>query len=345
MTPVDERKKVVEDIKAAVTDGSNISNACNIIGISPRTFKRWNNDDTGDKRPLADKTSSKALSPEEKKDIVTTCNSPEFMDMTPNQIVPILAENGRYIACESTFYKVLKEHKLLAHRSNSKAPQSRYKPDELVATGPNQVLSWDITYLRTSVKGIFFYLYLFMDIWSRKIVGWSIAEEEDGEIASQVITDICLENDLDSIYLHSDNGSPMKCGTMLSTLNWLGVTPSFSRPSVSNDNPYSESLFKTLKYNAGYPKRFDKIDDANAWVSKFVNWYNNKHRHSGIKFVTPEQRHSGQDRFVLKKRATVYEKAKAKNPARWVGNTRDWGYIETVVLNENYEKIKIKKIS
>ena len=200
------------------------------------------------------------------------------------------------------------------------------------------MLSWDITYLKTSIKGRFFYLYLFLDIWSRQIVGWEINESENGEIASKVINRICKENNVNSIKLHSDNGSPMKCANMLSTMQNLGVIPSYSRPSVSNDNPYSESLFKTLKYRPSYPSVFNEIDDANKWVSSFVAWYNTKHHHSGIKFVTPEQRHRGDDIKILERRKKTYQEAKKRNPLRWAGNVRNWEREDIVKLNYREKK-------
>ena len=170
--------------------------------------------------------------------------------------------------------------------------QQRSKPRALCATAPDQLFSWDITYLPTLIKGIYFYLYLFMDIFSRKIVGWQIYETESSELAAEVMRDICERENIapNQVVLHSDNGSPMKGATMLATLQALGVVPSFSRPAVSNDNPYSESLFKTLKYRPAYPRRaFENLLAARQWVGTFVQWYNHEHRHSAIGFVTPQQ--------------------------------------------------------
>lgn len=178
------------------------------------------------------------------------------------------------------------------------------KPRALVATGPNQVYTWDITYLPTQVKGVFLYLYLVMDIYSRKIVGWQVHEEERSALAADLMTDICEREGIrrDQVTLHSDNGSPMKGATMLATLQQLVIMPSFSRPSVSNDNPYSESLFRTLKYRPNYPgKPFADVRSARSWVEGFIGWYNHEHRHSAIKFVTPAQRHCGEDSSILAK--------------------------------------------
>jgi len=206
----------------------------------------------------------------------------------------------------------------------------------LTATAPNQIFSRDITYLATSVKGQFYYLYLFVDIFSRKIVGWQIYREESSTHAADVIKDICRQENIaqDQVTLHSDNGGPMKGATMLATLQQLGIMPSLSRPSVSNDNPYSESLFRTLKYRPDYPDNpFDTLEDARRWVAGFVDWYNHEHRHSGIQFVTPAQRHDGTDRAILRQRKATYRAAKAAHPNRWSQKIRNWDWCSKVCLN------------
>ena len=188
----------------------------------------------------------------------------------------------------------------------------------------------------TAVKGIFLYLYLVMDIYSRKIVGWQVYEEESSALAGELMTDICQREGVfpDQVILHSDNGSPMKGATLLATLQELGVIPSFSRPSVSNDNPYSESLFRTLKYRPEYPDRpFFDLLAARTWVQGFVDWYNHEHLHSAINFVTPEQRHKGLDVRILAQRKQVYEQAKSKHPERWSGDIRNWEPVGEVYLN------------
>ena len=175
-----------------------------------------------------------------------------------------------------------------------------------------------------------------MDVFSRKIVGWQVYENESMNLAADLMTDICSRENIKQtqLTLHSDNGSPMKGATMLATLEKLGVSYSFSRPSVSNDNPYSESLFKTLKYGSSFPdKPFDQLKEARNWVEKFENWYNNEHLHSGIKFVTPNQRHEMLDEEILAKRVVVYQRARAKTPSRWSKNIRDWSYIGQEILN------------
>jgi transposase InsO family protein len=230
----------------------------------------------------------------------------------------------------------LREHHQLTHRQPSRPKTARAKPKSLCASGPNQVYSWDITYLPTTVKGIFFYLYLFMDVFSRKIVGWQVYETESSEQAADILRDLCRRENIapDQVVLHADNGAPMKGATMLATLQALGVVPSYSRPAVSNDNPYSEALFKTLKYRPDYPARpFSSLKDARDWVSDFVDWYNHQHRHSAIQFVTPAQRHDRLDHRLLKQRKAVYEAAKRKRPQRWSRHTRNWERVNCAYLN------------
>ncbi len=250
-------------------------------------------------------------------------------------IVSKLADDGVYLASESSFYKVLKENKLLVHRGRTK-PKTKQKPKGMTATEVNQVYSWDITYLKTSVRGRFYYLYMFMDVFSRKIVGYKVHVRESMDLSSELIKKICEREKIkrNELVLHSDNGGSMKGATMPATLDWLGVSSSFSRPSVSNDNAYSESLFKTLKYVPDYPEFFKSIGDARDWVDSFVNWYNEEHRHSGIKFVTPSERHLGKDKEILEKRKEVYEAARRLKPERWSGRgIRNWERENVVYLN------------
>jgi len=187
---------------------------------------------------------------------------------------------------------------------------------------------------------MFFYLYLFLDVWSRKIVGWTVLEEESNEAAARLFQQICADEGLDpnGLVLHSDNGSPMKGATMLATLQKLGVVPSFSRPSVSDDNAFVEALFRTAKYRPGYPSGpFASLEAARAWVSIFVVWYNEEHKHSALRFVTPADRHAGRDVEILAKRHDVYERAHARHPERWSGSTRNWTPIDTVTLSPRRE--------
>ncbi len=339
-----ERTEIIELIEQARVSGARQSQACNSIGISAKTYQRWAKpDNLQDGRLDAKHEPKNQLTDLERQRIIKVANEPSYADLPPSKMVPLLADEGRYIASESTFYRVLKAANQLQHRQRPKPARQIKKPRALSATAANQLYSWDITYLPTRVLGLFFYLYLVLDIYSRKIVGWQIYEIESSALAADLMTDICQREGIqrNQVTLHSDNGSPMKGATMLATLQELGVVPSFSRPSVSNDNPYSESLFRTLKYRPEYPENaFEDLSAARTWVQGFVNWYNHEHLHSAIKFVTPEQRHTGEDKEILARRKQIYQQAKLKHPERWSGEIRNWDEISEVYLNPEKEKNK-----
>lgn len=342
----DTRLAVLSLIRKACKKGCRKAIACETLGLSLRTVQRWEkHPHQPDKRRGPLKRPINKLSEAEERHILKTVNSKEFAPLPPCQIVPKLADKGIYIASESTFYRVLKKHAMLCHRGVSKQRMPYRKPPSCKATKPNEVWSWDITFLKTIVKGKFFYLYMIMDIFSRKIVGFQVYEEQTAENASIVAQEAYqAENITGSIRLHSDNGSPMKGSTMLVTLQKLGVIPSFSRPSVSNDNPFSEALFRTLKYCPRYPgKPFGSIKMANEWVREFVFWYNNIHLHSGLKFITPMDRHTGKDIKIIKNRQRTYKLAREMHPNRWTGNVRNWIPNSEVLLNPNTFEIQSLK--
>ncbi len=332
----DEKRKVLELIGDACKAGAKQQTACEIVGISPKTIQRWKcQENLKDGRNDRKIPPHNKLSSEERGLLLGVVNEPKYTSLSPAQIVPLLADKGTYLASESTFYRVLKEEKQLNHRHRS-CPRIHHKPKALKATDPNQIYTWDITYLKSLILGRFFYLYLMMDVYSRKIVGWQIYDRESAEYASDVLVASCQEEGIkkEQVTLHSDNGSPMKGATMLATMQRLGVIPSFSRPGVSNDNPFSEALFRTVKYSPMYPEKpFETLQEARDWMCKFVKWYNFEHLHSGIKFVTPVQRHTGVDEEILKRRDEVYRKAKNKDPHRWSKNTRNWNKDKEVLLN------------
>lgn len=342
-----DREDIISHINEACQSGARQVNACNVIGISAKTFQRWNKSDSQeDGRLDAKHNPFNKLTELERQRIINVANEPEYANLPPNKIVPTLADKGIYIASESSFYRILKAENQLNHREKSKPKRQIKKPRALTASDPNQLYSWDITYLPTAVRGLFYYLYLVMDIYSRKIVGWQVYEKESSALAADLMTDICQRENVqrDQVILHSDNGSPMKGATMLATLQELGIMPSFSRPSVSNDNPYSESLFRTLKYRPEYPEQaYKDLSAARTWVQSFVQWYNTEHLHSGIKFITPEQRHNGDDIEILGKRKQVYAQAKLKHPERWQGDIRNWEPVKEVLLNPEKQKTEIKE--
>jgi putative transposase len=334
-------------VDEAVAAGARQAKACELLGLDIRTLQRWRKEGIGADGRAGPKTPPKnKLSPREEQEILAVVNDEAHRDLSPKQIVPALADTGRYLASESTLYRLLRREGQMTHRGPARAPEHRHRPTEYVATGPNRVWSWDITYLKSPIRGIFYYLYLVVDVWSRKIVGSVVHEAESAEHASRLIDAACAAEEIerDALVLHADNGGPMKGATMLATLEKLGIAASFSRPRVSNDNPYSEALFRTFKYRPEFPRSgFASLEAARSWVDRFVAWYNTEHRHSAIRYVTPEQRHTGQDKDVLRQRDELYAKAKAARPDRWSGATRNWTPPAEVRLNPtpNEEERKI----
>jgi putative transposase len=331
---------MIEDIVAARAEGARLAPACEVVGISLRTYRRWSRGTQvkADGRPTAVRPAPRhRLSEAERAQVLRVCNEPRFSSLPPSQIVPRLADEGVYLASESSFYRVLHAAGQQQHRGRAEAP-TRKAPTSHEATDPNQVWCWDITYLPSGIRGLYFYLYLILDLYSRKVVGWEVQATESGEHAAGLLRRTALAEAIQAwrhpLVLHADNGSPMKSATLLATLQWLGVTPSHSRPRVSNDNAYAESLFRTCKYRPDYPSNgFATLEEARTWVAQFVAWYNTEHRHSGLKFVTPEQRHTAQSEQIMQQRIEVYEAARARNPRRWSGNTRDWTLPQSVWLN------------
>jgi len=339
---MEDRQTIHALLTEAVTNGARRKPACDVLGISVRTWERWRQgNNTVDGRQQVYRRPPNKLRESEQEMILAVMNCPEYACLAPSQIVPKLADEGKYLASESTLYRLLRAQKQLKHRHSSQ-PRHYQRPTRQVATGANQIYSWDITYLPTTIRGVFYYLYMFLDIFSRKIVGWQIYEVESSEHAATILEAICHQEEIEpqQLLVHSDNGAPMKGVSMLSKMQDLGIVPSFSRPSVSDDNAYAESLFRTLKYVPKYPGRFDDLAAARVYIGQFVNWYNKSHCHSGIKFVTPSQRHDGLDAEILAKRDAVYKQAREKYPERWSGNTRNWSYIDKVYLMPEKGKTK-----
>lgn len=339
MISATDRREAVALIEEAHGAGARLEKICAEMGIDARTYRRWvaEGEVRSDRRPEATRPVPRnKLSTAERQRVLEICHQPELGSLPPGQIVPRLADEGIYIASEATFYRVLRVAGEQHHRGRDRAPSQRKAPTSYCATGPRQVWSWDITYLASPIRGIFFYLYLILDIYSRKIVGWEVYERETAEYAAEVVQRAVLaEGCVDTmLVLHADNGSPMKGSTLLVTMERLGVTPSYSRPRVSNDNPFSEAAFRTCKYQPDFPVHgFESLDAARIWVHHFVVWYNTEHRHSGIRFVTPEERHMMKDQEILAKREKVYINAKTEHPERWSGSIRNWEPVGEVWLN------------
>ena len=348
MTYPQQRRTLLALIDDACKAGARLERACAQIGLSARTVQRWLRPEgqDGDRRVagLHERPEpANKLSEAERRAAMAVLNGEEFKNLPPSQIVPRLADQGRYVGSESTLYRLLHQAGQMTHRRLERVPHKRSKPRALTATRPDQIFCWDITYLPTCVRGCYFYLYLFVDLFSRKIVGWQVYDCESAELAAGLLEDICARLGIapGQLVVHSDNGSPMKGETMLATMQRLGVAPSRSRPSVSNDNPYSEALFRTLKYRPELPvKPFENLLQARRWVTELVHWYNDEHRHSAIGFVTPSQRHAGQDFTLLEDRATVYELARQAHPQRWSRQTRNWRYVDQVLLNPDTPNTK-----
>jgi putative transposase len=338
-----DRRQAVALIDEAVAAGARQHKACEVLEISARTYQRWTQDEAvlSDRRPGARRPiPANTLSDEEREAILTVANSPAFCSLPPSQMVPALADQGRYMASESTVYRILREADQQHHRGRSEAPQ-RKVPSTHCADGPNQIWCWDITWLPGPARSLFYYLYLILDLYSRKIIAWEVHDSEASDLAARLIHKGCLAEGIvaQPLVLHADNGSPMKGASMLETLRRLGVTPSFSRPRVSNDNAYAESLFRTCKYRPDYPVNgFATIDEARAWMLSFTRWYNTDHKHSGLKFTTPLQRHTGEAEVIIKQRKQVYRAARARHPNRWSGDIRNWDLPENVWLNPEKER-------
>ena len=339
MISTPDRQAAVALINDAITAGARRASACAELEISDRTLRRWTKDDCiqADQRPLAPRPEpANALSADERAAVLEVCNSKEFASLPPSRIVPKLADQGRYLASESSFYRILRAQGQQHNRGRAKPPVRRNPPASYQAGGPCEVWTWDITWMPGPIAGRFFYLYMIMDIFSRKIVGWEVHERESADLAAilirqAVLAEGCMARPL---VLHADNGSPMKGATMKVMMEKLGITASYSRPRVSNDNPYSEALFRTCKYRPDWPtKGFPTKTDAQTWVKSFVTWYNGEHLHSAIRFVTPNTRHGGSDLAILANRASLYANARAQNPQRWSGKTRNWQPAGPVWLN------------
>jgi putative transposase len=325
---------LIDDAQRA---GARLSAISHELGISARTVERWRARPDGDDRRMGPhRTPANALTDGERAQVMEVMTSVKYAGVSPKQLVPDLADAGRYLASESTMYRLRRQYRASERRRVVERNHVTRASRVHRATAPNQVWSWDITYLPTTVRGRYFYLYLVMDVWSRRIVGWTVAEKESAAVAAELVQRICDDSAVDAkgLVLHSDNGTPMRGATMIATLQWLGIVPSFSRPHVCNDNPYSEALFRTLKHTPAYPHLpFATVELAHRWVTRFVNWYNGAHRHSAIRYVTPDERHFGREYDVLTHRHAVYERARRRHPERWCRATRNWTPIGMVVLN------------
>lgn len=304
-----------------------------MIGLNRKTIHTWRREGLTDRRKGSVRFVPHRLSEAEEKAILNVCNSATYCDMPPAMIVALLAQEKTYIASESSFYRVMRKNQLLAHRRNSKAPRKGKQPDRIEVIGPNQVWAWDITWLKTEVKGLFYYAYTIIDVYDRSIVGWTIEDQESDHYAHKLFSRIIRELRVSPEIIHADNGNSMRGITLAAFLDSLFISRSYSRPRVSNDNAFIESWHKTLKYSVGYPDFFPSIENARIWYANFINWYNTKHLHSALGYVTPEQRRTGKSDELYIKRNETLLLARLTNPDRWRnGKVKKYGSlpVETV---------------
>jgi putative transposase len=342
MTCREDRQTLMAEITEACAAGARLAPACRLAGIDLRTFRRWREGDgqvRADHRPEAVRPRpAHALSEAERARIVALANEPRFASTPPARIVPALADEGIYVASEASFHRVLREHGQMQRRGRARPPRSAGPPSTHLATAPGQVWCWDVTFLKARVQGHWFYLYLILDLYSRKIVGFEVHDTDQAEHAAHLVRRTALAEGIHARplrpVLHGDNGPSVKATTVAAMLHWLGIAPSHSRPRVSDDNAYAEALFRTAKYRPEFPTAgFADLAAARQWAAEFVLWYNHALHHSGIRYVTPAQRHAGEDGAILAARHALYQQAREANPRRWSGPTRNWAPIGAVTLN------------
>ena len=294
-----------------------VAPACRALGVSRATFYRRHKVTPGHQQPRS--TPARALCDSEREHVLNVLASPRFVDRAPAEVVATLLDEGQYLCSERTMYRILAANQPVRERRNQLEHPPYTKP-ELVATGPNETWSWDITRLLGPTRWSYFYLYVLLDIFSRYAVGWMVAERENSALAATLIEQTCLKQGIEPqvLTLHSDRGAPMTSKCTAQLLADLGVTRSLSRPQVSDDNPFSEAQFKTLKYHPGFPRRFDDIHAAIAFCRSFFPWYNTEHRHGGIAMLTPDDVHHGRAHTVLQQREQTLRAAWSHHPERFV---------------------------
>jgi putative transposase len=348
MTRLEDRQTLVAEITAACAAGARLAPASALAGIDLRTFQRWRAGEgqvRADRRPEAARPRpAHALSEAERARLVALANEPRFAGTPPARIVPALADEGVYLASEASRHRVLRDHGQMRRRGRARPPRSAGPPSTHVAIAPGRVWCWDVTFLPTRVQGRWFYLFLILALYSRKIVGHAVHETDQAEHAAHLVRRTALAEGIHARahrpVLHGDNGPSVKGTTVLAMLYWLGIAPSHSRPRVSDDNAYAEALFRTAKYRPGFPSAgFADPAEARQWAAAFVYWYNHEHHHSGIRYVTPAQRHAGGDGSVLAARHALYQRARERNPRRWSGRTRNWTPIGAVTLNPERDSV------
>lgn len=329
----------------ALADKTDVMQACNALGIPRATYYRHKNSD--DKKPLVKRQSPLALSNEECKAVLDMLHSERFVDKSPGEIFSILLDENEYLCSERTMYRLLAKNGESTDRRLERSAKYKYAKPELLAVAPNQVWSWDISKLKGPKKWNYFYLYVVLDIFSRYVVGWLVADRESAQLAKKFIAQTCDKQNIqeEQLTLHADRGPSMRSKPVAFLLSDLGITKTHSRPYTSNDNPFSESQFKTLKYCPSFPERFGCIQDAKAFCRQFFRWYNNEHRHSGINRLTPKSVHYGTADEIIKNRNRVLNEAFARHPNRFKNRIPDAGTLpKEVWINqpEMQEKTEVR---
>jgi putative transposase len=335
-------------MKATVTELAQkitTKRACKVLGYPRSSYYRLPQKKTVGSQKRTRLKSPRALPTSERDMVRDTLNSERFTDCSPRQMYGVLLDEGEYLCSVSTMYRILQANDEVRERRNQKRHPA-YKKPELVATAPNQVWSWDITKLRGPVTHTYYYLYTILDIFSRYVVGYMVADQERDYLARQLVADSCRKQGVepDQLILHADRGSSMTSKTLALLLNDLGVGKSHSRPYTPNDNPFSEAQFKTMKYRPDYPDRFDSQDNAQTWVRPFYNWYNNEHRHTNLGLMTPAAVHYGLAAELTSQRQIVLQSVYEKHPERFVNGPPTPPKVPTAVwINPPQDKDEVEK--
>lgn len=289
------------------------------LGLSRASFYRHRRVKEAAAKEKVSKFVPRALKVEERAEVLNVLSQERFVDASPGAVYATLLDEGRYLCSERTMYRILKANAMVRERRDICRHPSYQRP-ELMAHRPNELWSWDITKLRGPHKGTWYHLYVILDVYSRYVVGWMVAEKESEDLAKLLMKATMTRQGIqpDCLTLHSDRGPAMKSAGVAELLVTLGVTKSHSRPSVSDDNPYSESQFKTMKYRGDYPDRFGSLEDARGWCQGFFEWYNRMHKHSGIAMLTPETVHHGHAERILAARQDALTRAYAAHRERFV---------------------------
>lgn len=330
-------------MNAAETLASEVGTlaACRALDVSRSgLYRRRHPPPVPRPRPKPDR----ALSEEEQQAVIDALNTEEFADLAPPQVYAKLLDRGIYLASLRSIYRILERHDQVRERRDVRR-HPRYSKPQLVATGPNQVWSWDITKLLGPQKWVYYHLYVLLDIFSRLVVGWLLAERESAELATRLIGESYAKQGIapGEVTLHADRGTAMMAKTMAQKLADLGISESHSRPRVSNDNPFSESQFKTLKYRPEFPDRFDSYRHAESVSRELFDWYNNGHQHSALAFLTPADVHYGRAANILAERQLVLDAAYAKTPERFVkGKPRVATLPDAIYINPPTKEVTIE---